>query len=403
MQIILWIAVPLMFVLGQWQIIDKVYFAHLALLFLLVIGGLANGASAVFTLPKLLVGWSLSFILSTIFAASSAFNLEALKASTQLLLFILSVLLPCLLVLGERSIVALLYAMLAGASLNAIAGLVQSAIWVKDYGFVLIAEGEWFRVKGTAVSPADYGQLLIVGLALSGLLTNMKFRNLTRLLFLVCLLFSNSRSALIVLVIYGFYQLGIPRLRSVVVTTILIFVIVLVSSMSDAGQLVISRFEDIFNYDFNIKRVITFENVLHRIFAEPEHLLVGHGYGQYVFFHPIDLEDYDNPHNIYLHVLFSGGVLGFVTFFGLIAYLWHAIQNLKRHTNKSPHMARFSRDIEFLFLSVLFIGLVETNIAGIGSGWTAGMCFGCVVASNRVIRRLRQDSMLTCPPPAVPA
>ena len=393
MQLILRIALPLMFALGQWQLVEKVYFAHVALLFLLIVGSLAHCANTAFTLPKSLIGWSLIFVLSTIFATWSALNLEALRASTQLLLFVLSVMLPSLLVLDEQSIFALLYAILAGAAFNAVAGLVQSVIWISNYGFVLIAEGEWFRVTGVAVTPTDYVMQLIIGLALSGMLTNLKLRNLARSLFIVCLLFSNSRSALIVLVFFGFYQFSSAGLRTIFLTATLIFIALMLSSISDAGQLVLSRFADIFNFDFNVKRVVTFENISQRIFAETEHLLIGHGYGMYEFFHPIDLEVYNNPHNIYLYVLFSGGVLGFVTFFGLIAYLLQATRNLKQLAKNSPQLTCLARSINFLHINVLLIGLVETNIVGIGSGWTTGMCFGCALAANRFIRSCQQNSI----------
>jgi len=385
MQKFAFFAIPFMFVLGQWQLIEKIYFPHASILFLLILCVLTNGVSASHTLPKSFLGWTLFYLLTTILTTWITFDLEALRASTQLLLFIFSVMLPCLLLSDEKSIISFLYAMLVGATCNAITGIVQSAIWISNYGIVLTANGEWFRVIGNSLTPIDYIMQLLIGFALCELLKNVQLRYLARSFFGVCLLFSNSRSALIVLVFFIIYRFSSTSLKTAVLYASLLSLILLLGVLSDAGQLVFSRFLDVFNFDFNIKRMITFENVLLRIFTEMEYIILGHGYGKYEFFHPIDLDIYNNPHNIYLYVLFSGGILGFVSFFGLIVYLALAIQKLKRRAKDSLHIYHLAWSIEFLFIAALLIGLVETNIIGIGASWTLGLCFGCVLATNRAI------------------
>lgn len=387
MRILIWTLIPLSFVLGQLQLADKVYFPHVALLSLGIAAMMANGMNT--RLPTVLLVWLLLFLASTGISTALTLEPEAIRASTQLVLFSLAVILPMLLVNDERSLRSLMVALLAGATLNAVAGVVQSANWIRNYGFVFIADGEWFRVKGFAVSPADYVMQLLVGLSLCELLGNQRLRSWSRNFFIVCLLFSNSRTALVILALFGFRALwragGGATMRAAIA-----FASVIPFALASApGELIADRIIDIINPGYNIKRMVTFEYVIQQIFDDPVHLLVGHGYGTFTFFNPIDLEDYNNTHNIYLHLLFSGGVFGFVAFFGLLAYIVRDALRFARITEYHPRFARGAQGIVFLCLVVLVGGLVETNLVGIGSGSTVGLCLGCALAGNRILRRDR--------------
>lgn len=387
MTILLWGLIPLMFALGQFQLADKIYFPHVALILLAIAALLSKGISV--RLPRILLVWLFLFLGTALFSSALVLEATALRASSQLMLFAIAVILPSLLVDDERSLRSLILALLAGATINAVAGVVQSATWITNYGFVLIADGEWFRVKGAAVTPADYVMQLVVGLSICEFLKNQTLRKWGRRFFIVCLLFSNSRTALVVLALYGvraFWRAG----RGAIARAAVVFAIVIPLAFATApGELVADRIADIFNSDFNIKRIVTFEYVIQQIFDDPAHLFVGHGYGTFTFFHPLDLENYDNTHNIYLHVLFSGGLIGFAAFIGFMAYIVRDVLRFRRNTVNHPRLANGARGILFVCLVVLVGGLVETNIIGIGSGSTAGLCLGCALAGNRILRRTR--------------
>lgn len=398
MRIFVWTLIPLIFVLGQLQLAEKVYFPHVALLLLGTAALMSNGRNI--RLPMMLVVWILLFLVSTGISTAFALELEAIRASTQLILFSLAVVLPLLFVDNERLLHSLLLALLIGATLNAVTGVVQSADWIANYGFVLIADGEWFRVKGLAVSPADYIMQLVIGLSLCEMVKNKSLRKWSRNFFVICLLFSNSRIALIILALYAVKALWRAGNRAIVRAAIAFAIALPFFFASAPGELVADRIFDIINPEYNIKRMVTFEYVAQRIFADPLHFFVGHGYGTFIFFHPIDLEDYNNTHNIYLHLLFSGGVLGFVTFFGMLTYIVRNAMRFARITANHPCFADCAQGIVFLCLVVLVGGLVETNLVGIGSGVTVGLCLGCALAGNRIFRRdhYPRSSVKACAP-----
>ncbi len=376
-----------MFALGQFQLADKIYFPHLALILLAITAVLLRGINV--RLPKILLFWLFLFLGTTIFSSALVLDAAALRASSQLMLFAIAVILPLLLVDNERLLRSLILSLLAGATINAVTGVVQSVTWITNYGFVLIADGEWFRMKGAAVSPADYVMQLVVGLSICDFLKNQVLRKWGRRFFIVCLLFSNSRTALVILALYGVRALWRADKR-VIVRAAAVFVIFIPLALATApGELVADRIADIFNSDFNIKRIITFNYVIQQIFDHPAHLFIGHGYGTFTFFHPLDLENYDNTHNIYLHVLFSGGLIGFAAFIGFMAYIVSEVLRFGRNTVNHPLLAEGARGIFFICLVVLVGGLVETNIIGIGSGSTAGLCIGCALAGNRILRPSR--------------
>lgn len=387
MRILIFAALPLMFALGGWQIVEQVYFPHVALLLLLMLSILTHGLRARTTIPKPLMVWTLLFVMSTGISSVMVADPTALQSVAPLLLFVLAVILPCLLVHDERRLCMLIFALLTGAAINAIAGVLQSAFWIATNGFALIADDKWFRVIGTAVTPADYVMQLSVGLVLSELLAGVSLRNFARALFGVCLLFSNSRTALVILALYGVWAFWRGSPGGLIRGGAALVVALLLTAASGPGELVVDRIFDIFNYGYNIKRLVTFENVLSRIFGDPVTFLVGHGYGTFEFFHPIDLETYNNTHNIYLHVLFSGGLVGFVCFFSLIAYLGLTARSFARRAENYPQFKGLANGILLLWLLVLVVGLVETNLVGIGTGWTTGLCLGCALAADRILRR----------------
>jgi len=387
MRIFIWTLIPLSFVLGQLQLVDKVYFPHVAMISLGIAALMANGMKT--RLPTVLVLWLLIFLASTVISTALAPELEAVRASTQLILFSLAVVIPLLLVNEERLLHSLMLALLLGATINAVAGVLQSASWIANYGFVLIADGEWFRVKGFAVSPADYVMQLVVGLSLCEMLKNQRLHKWSRNLFVICLLFSNSRTALVILALYVVRALWRAGSRTIVRSAIAFAIALPFVLASAPGELVADRVFDIFNPGYNIKRMVTFDYVVQQILADPLHFLIGHGYGTFAFFHPIDLEDYNNTHNMYLHILFSGGVLGFVAFFGMLTYIIRDALKFARTTEKNARFASGAQGIVFLCLVVLVGGFVETNLVGVGSGTTVGLCLGCALAGNRIFRRDR--------------
>lgn len=387
MKVAIWAILPLMFIFGRWEPSEKIYFPHLALIFLIIAAVLVNSLKRRSSVPKTLIVVALVFTLSTIFSSANALDLEALPAATQLLLFVLALFLPCLLVNDENSLRSFVLALLTGALTNAIAGLVQSGFWIASNGFVLIADGQWFRVTGLALTPADYVFQLTIGLVLTEALDRGRSRVLTQALFWVCLLISNSRAALIILMLYSSFALVRASKPIFLRLVVALSLIVSLAATSSFGRLIIERATDIFNYDFNEKRFITFENAIQQITSDGYHFLIGHGYGAYRFDHPIDNMIYNNTHNIYLHLLFSGGIIGFISFCSIIFYLYLRINWTRNNIRNNSLIERSAHGNMFLLFVIIISGLVETTLVGVGSGWSAGLCLGCGLAAYRLSRR----------------
>jgi O-antigen ligase len=372
------------FILGNFEVIDRVYLPHLLLVFLLFL--LAFGNYNRFRISfRIIILFSL-FLLSTLVSTLMASSIGALIASTQLILFVFAILVPILYVKNLRRFKTLTFVVFFGALANALVGIIQSVDWISKYGFVLIAEGSWFRVQGLTVSPADYVMQLVVGLVFSEIVGNVKLRKLSVGIFITCLIFSNSRTALIVIVLYILRSLVVSK-RGAVVFSILSFTFTYFFIFyTMPGELVLNRFLDIVNPDYNIKRLVTFEFVIQSIISGPLELLIGHGYGTFEFFNPIENENYNNTHNMYLHLFYSGGLFGFLTFYTFLFYVYIKARTFKNRSLFFQDFTRLSRGMLFFMWIVLIGGMVETNLVGINSGYITGLAFGIVVAGENLLR-----------------
>jgi hypothetical protein len=382
MNLFIYLLVILLFVFGRLELFDRLYFPHFTLVCLLFF-------VCVYRFKKILLDLNFIvlfsfFLFSTFITSMVAFELKSTIAATQLILFVAAVFVPYLYVNNQRTLILFARAVFIGVLLNALMGLVQSILWISKYGFVLIAEGEWFRVKGFALSPADYVMQLIVGLFIGEGLPNRLLRGSSKLIFVVCLLLSNSRTALVVLALL--IVRSISKLEKQTLFKLLILTVVLVVSFNDNPALLLieDRFMDIFNPDYNIKRIVTFEYVAERIFSDPIHFLIGHGYGTFIFFNPIELEDYNNTHNMYLHLFYSGGILGFLSFYGIYIFLISKIYFFYRGTIKYSVLNIISSGLLYLMLVVSIIGLVETNLVGVGSSIAIGLSLGIGFSGYRI-------------------
>ncbi len=389
---IFWALYLAMFPAGSIRLFDGIYAHHLILLLLLVMSIVHLSSKGRLALPSRFSFYFLLFILSVLGSFFANADREAIRLTSQMLIFYFGVFLTYFTVDKQKDLVRLLEVINAGLAINAFAGLLQSLTWIIDYGFVLIADGKWFRVTGLCVSPADYVMQLVVGLLLTDTLVNSKFRNFLKLNYVTLLLISMSRAAMVVLAIIGLiYLLRHMRDRNVLISSLaLCFVLSIVVYATDFGYLILSRFIDVGNFDFNVKRFTVYEDVLSKIRTDSFSILIGNGYGTYSFYHPIDEALYDNTHNLYLHLLYSSGLVGLTAFTISAGYLaissyksWRASLELSAAVKEYS----YGWPLVILHVCVWSIAFVETNIPGVGNGWLLGSVFGVSLVISRNCNR----------------
>lgn len=267
--------------------------------------------------------------------------------------------------------------------INAAFGAIQSINWIREKGFVLFSGQDWFRVKGLAVSPADYVSLLMLGLALSQCVMHSRLmRRAAALVFIGLLVISMSRSGIVVAILFA-----VLATRNVLLSgqwlkiIIILFAIpVIINHLGD--NLIIDRISAITNIDWNIRRFVVFSDVITKVSASPGSFVFGNGYGTYSFFHPIDLEVYDNPHNMYLAMLYGGGIIGLIGHLTLMFSLLKIRRGRCVLSENANQRALFGDMGAFVWLCITVVGLVETNLLWVSAGWVTAIVIGSLISDN---------------------
>jgi hypothetical protein len=346
-----------------------------------------TGAKGRLAIPAGLFYCCLLFILGIIPSFYGSAGSNAMRGVTQLLLFYFGLVLTYMIVDDTQDLRRMVLVMNIGLAMNALVGLFQSLTWLYVNGFVLIANGEWFRFSGLCASPADYVAFLTIGLLLAGCNQNYQIRRITYFSYSILLIFSMSRTALINLFIVGLIKLLTEyKGKKILYAAGILMLIMTIVFILNPDNLVLQRFKDIGNTDLNIKRMLVYEDVVNKIQASPIKLFIGHGFGTYSFFHPLDQELYNNTHNFYLYLLYSAGLIGFMTFVMVIAYLVTLNYRYQRKINKIKIYSFESLLTNAMIILHICIGvdaLVENNINSVGQGWLLGSIFGLTLVLNR--------------------
>ncbi|GEM_PF-3858298 len=333
-------------------------------------------------LPKWMFMWVCMLLISIDLSFFSSFNTLTFRFLVPILIFYVAIFFGYWAIRDWDDIHHFLTAARWGCGIQALAGLWQSLDWISHNGFVFIANGKFWRPYGLNVSGMDYVAQLGVGLYFSALVENVFWKRLLVAFYLFQLLTSMSRTGVVIFFIsVGAYLVSVSwtRMRLFVLPLAVLGLIILLCA-ADPENAIVRRITDIGNINFNIKRFVVYEDVISKIISSDLRLLFGQGFGTYWFFHPLDFEYYDNPHNIYLNMLYCVGVIGFLFFLGGIAtLLWSTI---KFYINAEPDSfpRKLIRAILLIHVSVWITGLVETNIAGLGQGWLLGFIFGVPLA-----------------------
>ncbi|PIT74719.1 O-antigen ligase [Limnohabitans sp. JirII-31] len=386
------IFIPVMLLLSSQTIGEHLYISHFILLILLLGAFFKALINRKLALPAVFTAWTLLFIASIIFSLWANSDFQALKYSSQILVFYCAVFFSFFRLTNYGEIRSLLHALSIGLGFNAIAGAIQTFIWIAENGFVLIAAGDWFRVKGLCGSPTDYVMQLIAGFFLSEFFSNRFVRSFVKTFYVVLLALSMSRSALLVLILTSIiyiFGLNFNRYRILSISAI-ISAIISAFILSDADPLILQRIMDIGDNDLNSRRFVVIDDVIQKSFSGFWVSMFGNGYGTYQFYNPIADEVFTNTHNIYLHILYSGGVIGLGSFLATFIVLFVYAMKFRIAMLRQPissELQRFSFASLILFFSVLLIGNVETNIASVGTGWLVGMIFGIPLVIRRVSRQ----------------
>jgi len=284
----------------------------------------------------------------------------------------------------ELVLESLLFAFL----LNAAIGFFQSVSWIVEHGFVLVSGNEWFRVKGINVSPSDYVSHLFMGFFLLVALPKIKYRKYYIVIFLGLLAISMSRSAMVILFYISalfFWRLSMAK-KVAALSVVAIFGSSLLA-LNVENLLLVERVADIANYDFNIKRIMVYQDVLEKTFGSLPSMFFGSGYGSYTFFHPIDGEWYDNTHSVYLNYLYGGGLIGLVFFLILIILAFVIFSSINHKTSIQYSEKKYIQPIwlKYMFISMVIVALVESNLLGVGTGWLFAYLLGIAyfIKSNK--------------------
>lgn len=376
-------------VLGSIKLASGIYVHLLLLLAALAALLFVRGIQGRLYFPRRLGFWFLAVTLTIVGSLFMNSDADAIRYVAQILFFYLAVFLSCLLVHDHAGLRNVVTGLAVGLSANAIAGFVQSIWWIRSNGFVLISpNGDFFRVTGLCVSPTDYVAQILTGLLLAKTIARASLRRVAIGGYAGLLLISMSRSALLCLVILSIAQviryLSHNKRASKYLLALGAAIGLALFAASDSP--VVQRFADIANIDYNIKRLVVYQDVVSKIFVDTRHFLFGYGFGTYSFFHPIDEEYYNNPHNLFLYMLYCTGLIGLSAFLMSLKPLVAASYRWWRSTPERAWTASLAASVLLLHVCTWSIALVETNIPGVGTGWVVGSVFGTALMMQRVRR-----------------
>lgn len=334
--------------------------------------------------------WLVLLLFLASLAAGIAINigLAAAVQCAQIVIFVVSILATRLVVHRRVDIQRWFVMTSVGCAANAVVGLFQSLLWIKQHGLVLFSGGLWFRVQGLFVSPIDYITALMIGLALSNAIHRRWLRWTANAVYCLLLLLSMSRSGIIVVAVAGaIWTVRLFRSRASFVKKLLA---VVAGLFAVAGifsvRLISERVADIGSGGFNAARLLTFQDAMRQSTSDPLRFLFGHGLGSYVFYNPSAQEIFTNTHNVYLLFLYTTGVVGLAIFIALVLGLVGQCFRLLRAHLGTPLEQRLPQAVLLAHVFVWLVALVESNILGVGSGWLIGSVLGLPLAIVSLVR-----------------
>lgn len=380
-----WCAYLGIFLTGTFRIAGKLYVSHLIFFALTGIALLNRLIQGRIGLPKdlfILFGLFVTALVGTLYLNA---NGEAARYAAQLMIFYVAIFFPYLSFVEPSQIRNWFFFTNLGCAFNALAGLIQSVLWIQSNGFVFLANGKFFRVMGLCTSPADYAMGLMVGLYMANFIPRPRLRVFALSGYGFLLLASMSRSALVILflALAMHFLSGIKeksRLRGYLLGGACVLAALIYTG---AFEVVWSRIGDIGNMNYNIKRLVTYQDVITKVFSGVTSTLFGNGFGTYSFYHPVDMMWYDNPHNVYLYLLYCMGLIGTVIFFGGMAFLIAKSASILSRLRENPRARSMITMVLLIHLCTWLVAMVETNISGIGSCWLLGSLFGIPLAIGR--------------------
>lgn len=359
---------------------------HILLLFLTIfttIYCLLNSGKLKF--PKVIIVIFLFYFLSAI--SSYYNNVFDIEKYGQYFFFFLPIIFVFFFFKKFHDIKLFLGVILIYLLFNGLVGLYDTFQWIYWNGFnygwqeycyfnyncPYIGEGKIaFRVTGLAYSAISYVMLLAIGLTVSDMkITN--YSSIFKYFFIVMLILSFSRSAYVLLLVYFLIStLFFTKLRNFFrLEKVYIFFTIFIL-ITPFIYLILDRFLDIFNLNYNIIRISIFNHALVEAFDNIKSIILGNGFSNFEFVYNNKI--YLNTHNIFLDILHSNGILGLLIFTYIILYLF-AKTFPSNQSNTSLDRQTILSKIFILHFIVWTSCLVENTILGVEVGWIIGFLF----------------------------
>jgi O-antigen ligase len=371
------LTVPLLLIMqftsGEIKLFDLIYLNNIIYIFMAILIVQNN-------INKINMKLFILFIIIYLYALLPNINYNGLRSISHLYIFLAGPVLAYLYITNQNKLNNFIIFINFGCLIVGIFSLIQVINWISSNGFNYLVDDQFFRISGLSTSPTDLVTQLTVGLALASTFKTNLMRSTARIFYIGLLLFTMSRSAIVVLGIFALIEL-LHRKSGIFLKLIFLFIIFLAIFISPLWSLIELRIIDIGNSDINIHRILVYQDVFDKSIDNIFNFLFGWGFGSYQFYHPISSEMYDNPHNIFLYILYSSGLVGLMFFVLYIAYL--LVVNIKILTRcRDPEISDLLRMIMIIQIVTWTVGMVETNILGIGAGWILGLIFGIPLAIN---------------------
>jgi len=365
----------LQFVTGNIKILDLIYVGNLIFLFSMIF---------IFVIKMKNINPNYLYFLFLLLVAVviQNLNINGLRSITHLYIFLVGPFITLLFINNENKLNQLIYSINVGCLIIGVISLFQIIQWIESNGFSYVAGTEFFRINGLSTSPTDLVTQLTIGLAFSCTFKGQYIRPIIYVFYILLMFFTMSRSAIVVLGIFLVNELFLEKEYFIKKLLFLLIILLLIIS-SPLWPLIELRIFDIGDQNINIHRYVVYIDVFNKSIDNIYNLLLGWGFGTYEFNHPIANEIYDNPHNIFLYILYSSGLVGLFLFFLYILYLLKCNYNCWDSVG-DQRLKKLLRMIFVLQLSTWAVGMVETNILGIGAGWILGLIFGIPLAINQI-------------------
>jgi len=387
---IYWFLYLAIFVTGTIKIANIIYLSNIIFLALFFFSALQCVWRGQLKVPRdqfVLFGFFVAMVIASFYISSDK---KAAREIVQILIFFGAIFFPSFSLTAPADLKRWIGLTALGCTTNAIAGLIQTILWIHTHGFSVLALGLFFRVQGLCVSPIDYVMELMVGLYVTRLIEKPRLKMVLLAFYCFLLLISFSRSGLVIL----FLTLGIKiaseglkdRKKALLYIASALSAIPVLFYLNLLGP-VTKRINDIGNVNFNIKRFVTYQDVIGKVFKSASSLTIGSGFGTYSFLNPVDwYELYTDTHNVYLYVLYCMGFFGLVIFISSIIFLVGKTLFLLRAWMDDPFRKALLQSVLMIHLCTWLVGLVEVDIEGVDTGWLLGSVFGVPLALKMLDR-----------------